>query len=383
MNLQLQNKIINIYENIVGKIYQKKYDAFYKKLYKLSKISYRYEIKYRNKINKCKISSKEKKDIMSYWKKYTKDYKVDAHKFYIDENGNRNQRFIPDDIFAKYIEQYFNNAKLAPAFADKNYFDLLLKGYRMPKTLVHYINGTFLDKKYKVISRERAIDILLKSKKFVVKESISTSGGLGVKVFESCNYKMIKDLIDNNVSLNLIFQEKIEQCSTLAKFNKTSINTIRIITYWFKNKIYVSNAVLRVGSNDSKIDNASSGGYFYHIDSNDRIILIARNILGVENTKISKKYKYNGEKLTFMDDVRKFVISAAMRLPHFKIIAWDIAISKDLKPILIEYNLSNNIPDITQMFAKPLFGDLTEDILNEVFNSNLGNKIGLKTDQYI
>ena len=84
-----------------------------------------------------------------------------------------------------------------------------------------------------------------------------------------------------------------------------------------------------------------------------------------------------------MDDVREFVISAAMRLPHFKIIAWDIAISKNLKPILIEYNLSNNIPDINQMFSKPLFGNLTEDILSEVFNSNFDHKVGLKTDQYI
>ena len=45
MNLRFQNKIINIYENIVSKFYQKKYDAFYRKLYKLSKISYRYELK--------------------------------------------------------------------------------------------------------------------------------------------------------------------------------------------------------------------------------------------------------------------------------------------------------------------------------------------------
>ena len=231
MNLQFQNKIINIYENIVGKFYQQKYDAFYRKLYKLSKISYRYEIKYRNKINKCKISSKEKKDIRAYWKKYTKDYKIDAHKFYIDENGCRNPRFIPDDIFAQYIEQYFNNAKLATAFADKNYFDLLLKGYKMPKTLVHYINGTFLDENYKVIDCEEAIDILLKSKKFVVKESIGSSGGVGVKVFESCNYKTIKDLIENNTNLNLIFQERIEQCYILSKFNKSSINTIRVMLY--------------------------------------------------------------------------------------------------------------------------------------------------------
>ena len=141
----MKKKIIDLYEDIMVNYFQKKYNKLYYKLYRYSKISYRLEIKYRNKINKCKITKQEKRNIKKYWKKYTKDFKLYAHKFYVDSNGKKDPKFIPDDLYAEYIEQHFNNGKLAPAFSDKNFFDLLLKGFLMPKTYVHYINNTFLD----------------------------------------------------------------------------------------------------------------------------------------------------------------------------------------------------------------------------------------------
>ena len=74
--------------------------------------------------------------------------------FYQNEDGKKDARFIPDDIYAEYIEQHFNNAKLAPAFSDKNYFDLYLNGFNMPKTYVHYIDRSFLDSNYNIISKK-------------------------------------------------------------------------------------------------------------------------------------------------------------------------------------------------------------------------------------
>jgi hypothetical protein len=84
-----------------------------------------------------------------------------------------------------------------------------------------------------------------------------------------------------------------------------------------------------------------------------------------------------------MDSVRLLVTSAAMRFPHFKIIAWDIAISKKYKPILIEYNIANTIPDINQIVTYPFFGQLTDKILEEVFKGKKQKKEGLNMNQYI
>lgn len=385
MNLISMNNLIKKYEDIVGIYYQKKYDNYYKKLYKLSKISYRLEIKQRNKLNKCKITKDEKKSIKKYWKNYTKDFKIYAHKYYVDKNGKKDKRFIPDDIYAEYIEQYYNNAKLAPAFADKNYFDLYLNGYPMPKTYLHYINNCFLDDNYKIISKEQAIKILSNKKSFVLKQTIGSSGGAGVRICEKYNVNKIKELLENLPDSNLIFQEKIKQCELLNNFSASSINTIRIYTYWYNNEIYVSNSILRIGVNGSKTDNSSNGGLSFQINEDDKIVLIPRNIFGCIDSDFFKKNKinYNNEKLYFMDNVKQFVKSAAMRLAHFKIISWDIAISEKYEPVLIEYNVANTIPDINQIGAHPFFGELTDKILDEVFKGKKQKKDGLKTDQYI
>jgi len=377
-------KLINFYEDIMCKIYQRKYEKFYKNIYKLSKISYRLEIKERNRLNKCKISKSDKKRITNYWKKYTKDYKIYAHKFYKDKNGKKNPRFIPDDIFAEYIEQYFNNVKLAPAFADKNYFDLILNGFSMPKTYVHYIDNSFLDKDYNIISKNKAYSILINAKTIVVKKSIGSSGGDGVQIIENVTKKDLENIFNNPDNTNLLFQERIKQCEYLDRFTKSSVNTIRIYSYWFNNKIYLSNAVLRVGRNGALIDNASSGGVFFQVSEDDELIPVPRDIYGLEDKgyKLSEDIKKN-TKLYFMKDVRDFVTQAATRLGHFKILSWDIAISEDSRPILVEYNVANNIPDITQMYSEPFFGDLTDEILEEVFKNYNRKKDGLKVNQFI
>ena len=53
-------------------------------------------------------------------------------------------------------------------------------------------------------------------------------------------------------------------------------------------------------------------------------------------------------------------------LSRFGIISWDFAVDENSEPILIEYNL--NYPDVMiyQMNNGPLFGDLTQTILEDV-----------------
>ncbi len=385
MSLELTNNIINKYEDIVGLYYQRKYDNYYRKLYRLSKISYRLENKLRNKSNKCSITKEEKKEIKKYWNKYTKDFKIYSHMYYHDKNNKKDKRFIPDDLYAEYVEQYFNNAKLAPAFSDKNYFDLFLRDFSIPKTYIHYINDSFLDKDYKIITKDEAYKILSNKKEFVVKQTIGTSGGEGVRIFENISKDELKELLDNPYGHNLLFQEKVKQCDLFNSFSSSSVNTIRIYTYWYKDEVYTSNAVLRIGRNGSKTDNASGGGLSFQIDDNDKFVLTPRNILGVIDNEFLKNnsINYHNEKLLFMKDVRDVIKEAAERLAHFKIVSWDIAIDQNYKPVIIEYNVANTIPDITQLGAKPFFGDNTDNILKEVFNNKKVNKEGLTTNQYI
>ena len=48
-------------------------------------------------------------------------------------------------------------------------------------------------------------------------------------------------------------------------------------------------------------------------------------------------------------------------------ISWDFAIDELANPVLIEVNLSYGGVDVHQMSNGPVFGEMTADILDEVF----------------
>lgn len=54
-------------------------------------------------------------------------------------------------------------------------------------------------------------------------------------------------------------------------------------------------------------------------------------------------------------------------ISHFRLVSWDIVIGEDGDEILIEANMRNGGINLQQFSNEPLFGDLTEQVLREVF----------------
>lgn len=84
-----------------------------------------------------------------------------------------------------------------------------------------------------------------------------------------------------------------------------------------------------------------------------------------------------------INQIKDLVMKAAQRIPHFKLIGWDIAIDKKYEPVIIEYNITSLAPDFLQLNGIPFFEDNTENVLEKVFVKKREKKIGLKSDQYI
>lgn len=172
------------------------------------------------------------------------------------------EKFIPDDLFVGYIDGYLNNRAIEPGIADKNYFDLYLKGFNLPKTYIHLINGIFEDENYNIVSKEQAIDILAKANNITVKPSMASYGGKGVKFLNNPSRIDLINFIDNLEEDNLIFQETISQSDITAKLHPDSLNTIRVMTLILDGEVKVlPYAAFRMGIGKSKVDNASFGEY--------------------------------------------------------------------------------------------------------------------------
>lgn len=359
------------------------YKDFFKKLANLSKKCFRIDAHEIFSKNVKELSKQQEKEIYKYWSKFTNDFDIAYHRYYIDRTGKFDVRFIPDDIFAGYIDGYLNNRAIEPGIADKNYFDMYLRGFRMPKTYVHLINGIYEDENYDIISKEKALDILSKKEKITVKPSMSSYGGKNVLFFENATRDEIERYVNNAPCPNLIFQETIQQSSKTAKLHPESLNTIRIMTLILDNDVKILPCSFRMGVGKSRVDNASNGGIYCKINDDGTLSEVAYNTLGEKFISHPDGGEFNQVRFDFMDKIKQLVKKAAQRFPHFRLIGWDIAIDENDEPLIIEANLTMSSLDVIETVCGPLFGEYTEQVLNEVFCQKHIEKQSMDISQYI
>lgn len=84
-----------------------------------------------------------------------------------------------------------------------------------------------------------------------------------------------------------------------------------------------------------------------------------------------------------MKDVRELVKKSAQRFPHFRLIGWDIAITENNTPMIIEANLTMSGMDVIETICGPLFGKYTEKVLEEVFLKKHKKKTSIDISQYV
>ena len=318
------------------------------------------------------------KESKLYWKEMT-NIEIDPiwHSFYSYCNGIKDVRYVPENLYYAYIEPYYNKKQFSQCCDDKCYYSerfpdhvLLGKGER-PTTILRNISGLFYDSDFNILSRDKAIQLLAEEDSgYVIKESITGTGGNRLLFVDAGQRKSIKEIgtFFDNYSQNFVVEGLITQCKELEVLNSTSINTIRFITYMDERGVHVLSSVFRIGGKNSRTDNFSTGGIACGIDEKGDLKQVGYN---------QKFERYNGihpngtrfanHTVPRYAEAKELVTILHHRFGHFRIISWDIAISEDYKPVIIEFNLTPQSIDFHQINNGPLFGYLTEKILEEVF----------------
>lgn len=200
---------------------------------------------------------------------------------------------------------------------------------------------------------------------FLIKPSIDSGEGRLISFFEVG--KFVKKDIESameKMKANFIVQESVKQHDTLKRLNPSSLNTIRVVSFFFEGEVYILSAILRMGASGEKVDNVGAGGFACPIKENGQL-----NEKGV-NRKAEWKVK-NQNGVFFKDivvpsyeEIVKIVKRKHKEFAHFKLIGWDFSVDQEGTPIFIEYNVC---PGSNQITCGPTFGDLTEKVLEEIF----------------
>lgn len=277
-------------------------------------------------------------------------------------------RYIPDDLWLDRIIPHYNNLIFAKALQDKCLHSLVFPDVRRPVTVIKRVAGVFYDDDLHLLTRAEAAVRVPGHGRVIVKPSVYSGQGHDIRFYDSDDMtpqdaEEVFDLYGDN----FIMQEKLVQHSDLARLNPDSLNTIRIMTLLKDDRVHILGPILRVGGEKSEVDNTSQGGYQGYVLPDGRL-----SPKGFTHRRGRWEYTDaypNG--IRFADVVvpsYSRVVDAARRLAtrmgHFKIVGWDFAVAADGEPVFIEFNV---IPGQNQESNGPTFGDLTEDVLEEVF----------------
>ena len=236
------------------------------------------------------------------------------------------------------------------------------------------LNGIWFDAEGLPIGREAMDDLIRSRSSMFIKAATNSYGGKGVYYVSGESGDTVSLFWEavGRIKVDSVVQEALTQHPALARVNESSVNTIRALSLLRPDgSVKIYSIILRMGIAGAKVDNASSGGitcgvgfdghcteagYYSYVNAGKRLLNHPTSGLPFKDIVIPG-----------MDKIIAFVEKAALRIPHFRLVSWDIALREDGEPVLIEANFYDGEIDFHQLNNGPLFGEDTEAILREVF----------------
>lgn len=305
---------------------------------------------------------KFKKETNTFFSNYgfnvSKMYKA----FYTMMNGIESDHYMSMDLYYFYVLPALNKYDFKDAWLDKNIYSLLFPDAKQPKSVVKNMNGLYFAEGQR-ITRNDAIKIVSSSEKeMIIKPTIRTCNGDGVKQITETHEDFINMLFDD-YKRDFIIQEKVNQHKILEQLNPSSLNTIRLFTYRDLTGTisFVDNTFIRYGGKDAVIDNASAGGCFLAVSADGIIQDKTYRFKDMTIGSLAKEKGLVNLTIPAFEEAKKFVINLHERLPYFDFVGWDVYIDVDNNPSFIEYNLvpSCECPQI----VGPLFKGYLDEVL--------------------
>lgn len=238
-------------------------------------------------------------------------------------------------------------------YTPRNVIDLFLDKARFNQRFAKYIHRGWLDCNH---ATEQQILDFAKQYPTVIIKPMDSAGGIGI--IKSDYNKLIIQVggVNQYVGNNFIIEETLENHEAIKQFNPSSLNTLRMVTFTDKDSIvHLMNVVLRVGRDNSIMDNAHAGGIACCVDmQTGKLIGPARTFKDeVFEVHPTSGIQFDGYQIPNFKKCVDFVKQLASEEKSARLVGWDIVVT----PVYLEV-LEANIPpgeDLTELNLKGKF----------------------------
>lgn len=303
-----------------------------------------------------------------------------THIAYSNLTGKKDVRVIPQEFYRKVFLGVFNDNPMTDMYRDKNFYDIAIDTPNQVENVIKRVRGQYYNGINTMIDKSDVLKLLGQaSREFIIKPSDTNNGKGIMKILVKDN--IITDGV-NEISLsnlektygyNFVIQKFIKQHQTMANPHPSSVNTLRMVTIRWDNKIKNLYTFTRFGHSNNVKDNAGSGGVVVGVKDNGEFMNY-----GIQRSKMIYEHPTTQLEISKFGTVpnyekaKSFVRELHENIIHHNFVAWDIAISKDGTPILIEPNFFGGSWINQIALGRPMFGEYTEEILN--YLSHRANK---------
>lgn len=326
--------------------------------------------------NAVPITVQEREELEEFWSQYLSPElrsKLIDYRYYdlynsVRREGEPMYQYLPDSFYQAFVDEYFTNPQHSAPCDDKNMYDMYFHDLKRPVTVFRKIDGLLLDPNDGELTLKQVVDKCRDCGEVVLKPAKFSAGGRGIMFWnaETDSPDKIAEYLQN--TRFVICQEIIKQHHELNRLSPNSVNSIRMITVVFNNEAHLLSSVLRMGSNDARVDNFTNGGIASGIKSNGQLRNVAYDVCANKYERHPLGTAFESVVIPNYSECLDIVEMLARRFATVsRIISWDFAIDESGQPLIVEFNLTRGGIDVHQLCNGSLFGDMTEDILKEVF----------------
>ena len=326
------------------------------------------------------------KETKEYWlRHYGKSIDPLLNIVFANLTGKKDVRVAPPvPVLWNEIIPYFNDMNIRVGYSDKNIYDKLIAAPRSVESVLKRIRGYYYDKDNNLLTPNNALKILDNYKEDLIIKPRNSDNGLGIKKakYNENNHTLdgkplTIDLIEKEFGYNLVVQKVIKQHKLMGAPHPSSVNTLRIVTLRWKTQIYYLLSYIRIGVNNNVMDNSGTGGIVVGINDEGQFYNYAIDRdLNVFHEHPSTGFSFKEMKeVPGFDESISYVKKLHERILHHDLVSWDIAIDEEAKPVFMEMNFRG--PTFIYQLAsqKPIFGDLTDEILEHIKEKrNISNR---------
>lgn len=169
-----------------------------------------------------------------------------------------------------------------------------------------------------------------KNKRFLLKPD-SNACGRGISLIEGKDVSDIKEQLLRVIGKGrYVVEQLIVQDQRMASFHPQSVNTVRVPSIRFDDRVEIINPFLRIGRGLSVVDNAGAGGIMGNINKDTGMVYIASDEQAQSYTIHPDTHvPIVGFVIPRWNELVEIVTKLAEVIPEVRYVGWDLALTED------------------------------------------------------